>query len=278
MAVLEGNESDLMQLWGLITQLGEQLSQNQIKSVSLYSLTGKMKAQATNVKTGFVLRRFNTDKTKEEYETELERMNATMMTENQGLQHDNKQLNALIKDFEQTLETLMSNFRNRARDVQERELSLIREYESKLIAREEEHSKAELLSNTAISASIAHLSHLLRQLLRSVGGEDVESPNTRVDDDEDREPWSAVTAADYALERDIELARLEKENEELKRMMGLMPPQPRRASADPIRSSSALEVRPIVEAVRAPGVPKPSGVLNSNLGPFGTYKRMRSPG
>jgi hypothetical protein len=35
-------------------------------------------------------------------------MNATMMTENQGLQHDNKQLNALIKDFEQTLETLMS--------------------------------------------------------------------------------------------------------------------------------------------------------------------------
>ena len=35
-------------------------------------------------------------------------MNATMMTENLGLQHDNKQLNALIKDFEQTLETLMS--------------------------------------------------------------------------------------------------------------------------------------------------------------------------
>ena len=52
MAVLEGNESDLMQLWGLITQLGEQLSQNQIKSVSLYSLTGKMKVwfiRSTNV-------------------------------------------------------------------------------------------------------------------------------------------------------------------------------------------------------------------------------------
>lgn len=52
MAVLEGSESDLMQLWGLITQLGEQLSQNQSKSVSLYSLTGKMKVwfiPSTNV-------------------------------------------------------------------------------------------------------------------------------------------------------------------------------------------------------------------------------------
>lgn len=35
-------------------------------------------------------------------------MNASMMAENQGLQHDNKQLNALIKEYEQTLETLMS--------------------------------------------------------------------------------------------------------------------------------------------------------------------------
>jgi uncharacterized protein YpiB (UPF0302 family) len=45
---------------------------------------------------------------KEEYETQLERMNNAMSTENQGLQHDNKQLNALIKEYEQTLDTLMS--------------------------------------------------------------------------------------------------------------------------------------------------------------------------
>lgn len=41
-------------------------------------------------------------------------MNTQMSAENQGLQHDNKQLNALIKEYEQTLETLMTTFRNRA--------------------------------------------------------------------------------------------------------------------------------------------------------------------
>jgi prefoldin subunit 5 len=35
-------------------------------------------------------------------------MNAAITQENQALQHDNKQLNALIKEYEQTLETLMS--------------------------------------------------------------------------------------------------------------------------------------------------------------------------
>lgn len=35
-------------------------------------------------------------------------MNAAMITENIALQHDNKQLNALIREYEQTLETLMS--------------------------------------------------------------------------------------------------------------------------------------------------------------------------
>ena len=46
--------------------------------------------------------------TLEEYDAELERMNASMIAENQALQHDNKQLNALIKEYEQTLENLMS--------------------------------------------------------------------------------------------------------------------------------------------------------------------------
>lgn len=44
----------------------------------------------------------------EEYEAEVENMNTVMTAENQNLQHDNKQLNALIKEYEQTLETLMS--------------------------------------------------------------------------------------------------------------------------------------------------------------------------
>jgi len=44
----------------------------------------------------------------EEYYAELERMNAAIMAENQTLQHDNKQLGVLIKEYEQTLESVMS--------------------------------------------------------------------------------------------------------------------------------------------------------------------------
>lgn len=50
----------------------------------------------------------------DEYNAELERMNAQMTAENNTLQNDNKQLNALIKEYEQTLENVMSTFRTRA--------------------------------------------------------------------------------------------------------------------------------------------------------------------
>jgi hypothetical protein len=46
MAIMEGNngnETDLMQLWAVITELGEQLSQNRAMSVSLYGLAGNIK-------------------------------------------------------------------------------------------------------------------------------------------------------------------------------------------------------------------------------------------
>lgn len=48
------------------------------------------------------------------YDAELERMNASLSVENQGLLHDNKQLGALIKEYEQTLENVMGAFRTRA--------------------------------------------------------------------------------------------------------------------------------------------------------------------
>lgn len=41
-------------------------------------------------------------------------MTNAIAAENQALQYDNKQLNLLIKEYEQTLETLMTTFRKRA--------------------------------------------------------------------------------------------------------------------------------------------------------------------
>lgn len=43
MVVLNNDETDVMQLWSIITQLGEQLSQNQAMSVALYTTAGKVK-------------------------------------------------------------------------------------------------------------------------------------------------------------------------------------------------------------------------------------------
>ncbi|THV05213.1 hypothetical protein K435DRAFT_713147 [Dendrothele bispora CBS 962.96] len=227
MTIIEG-ENDLTHLWSIILELSEQLNQNRSLSVSLYTQAGNVKSQATHSQTGFVLRRFNLDKTKEEYEAELERMNNAMAAENQGLQHDNKQLNSLIKEYEQTLDTLMKSFRNRAKDVQERELSLVREYETKLLEMEEENATRDLAASTAISESLSKMSHLLRQCLRAQGGEEPKDFDARRKKSKfvhEREPWttSDATQAEWALEREIELARLEKENEELRRMLGLLP-------------------------------------------------------
>lgn len=132
----------------------------------------------------------------------------------------------------------------RQNDVQERELALSREYESQLLARQEECESQDLGSSTMVYQSLGRISRVLRQLLRSQGGELSEpSPTSPSEPDavppphmDVREPWTtlaarepwtapAVTGADHAMEREIELARLEKENEELRRMLGVAPPQ-----------------------------------------------------
>lgn len=48
------------------------------------------------------------------FESELERMNAQIIIENQTLLQENKQLSVLLKEYEGTMETIMSKFRNHA--------------------------------------------------------------------------------------------------------------------------------------------------------------------
>ena len=50
----------------------------------------------------------------EEYNDALEKMNNQMSAENYVLMNENKQLGALIKEYEQTLESVMAAFRVRA--------------------------------------------------------------------------------------------------------------------------------------------------------------------
>jgi hypothetical protein len=48
----------------------------------------------------------------ETFETNSERVNAQTIIENQTLLHENKQLSLLLKEYEQTLETVMNKFRS----------------------------------------------------------------------------------------------------------------------------------------------------------------------
>lgn len=47
----------------------------------------------------------------EVFEEELEKLNSQFQIENQNLSNDNKQLSVLVKEYEQTLESVMSKFR-----------------------------------------------------------------------------------------------------------------------------------------------------------------------
>jgi len=260
-------DQEMNRLLPIIADLSEQLNQHRAAAASLHAQAGGIKSQAIHSQTGFVLRRFNQDKPKDEYDAELERMNAVMSAENQGLQHDNKQLNALIKEYEQTLETLMTTFRNRAHEVQEHEINLIRDYESALIAKETEVMSEDLSANMVFSASLSRLGQNLRNTMRTLSGEE---PPEVVGD------LAAVTAADWALERETELARLEKENCELRKMLGVdvdKSPTVEQQQFPIAPDSSRTTAFPSIIRNQRRILGGPSGTV----GPYGTYKR-RVPG
>lgn len=111
------------------------------------------------------------------------------MLENQHLQHENKNLNALLKEYESTLEQVMGKFRGIAVCVhmymrtrhysadkqhasQQHDLSLHSYYSSLLQTLQTAHSSAHLHDDTSLSLLLNRLSTLLRSALRSLGGED----------------------------------------------------------------------------------------------------------
>ncbi|PCH39765.1 hypothetical protein WOLCODRAFT_116172 [Wolfiporia cocos MD-104 SS10] len=333
MAIMDSSngDQDIMHVWSLLSEVSEQLSQNRSTAVSLHTLASEIKTQAIHSQTGFVLRRFNLDKPKEVYDAELERMNAAMSAENQTLQNDNRQLNALIREYEQTLENLMSSFRSRAFEVQERELALMRAYEQVIIQRETEALEAALAADSDRSESLARVGRLLRVVMRKLNGEDVKvcealtstealgrsaqagpsrlpssatlgaaasggdqadpadttpenAPTDGADPELDPETSSnedpdmlqrRLAAAEWALERESELARLERENEELRNLLnGIWNPEAAASRAAIPRSeinvpSESGRMSPAELSVRASQL----GGRPGTVGPFGTYKR-----
>ena len=123
-------------------------------------------------------------------------------------------------------------------------MAVIRDFESRILSLQDEDSTKRLIASTAQSESLARLSRSFRQFMRSVGGEDADRTSTNHSPKSDFESWSTVSSnAEWALERDCELARLEKENEELRKMLG-------------------VEVRNSVEGRNASELPRLASVLS----------------
>ncbi|GAC95382.1 hypothetical protein PHSY_002957 [Pseudozyma hubeiensis SY62] len=169
MTMMDGD--DMQRLWSLIEDLTNQLQANRQLCESLQQQADQLRGQAIHSGTGFALRRFNIDLSKEKFESELEALNAHLVKENLGLSHENKQQAVLLREYENTLETVMAKFRSFSHSTQQHTLQLTQHYE--LLLAQTTHNAAEqtLAAETAFSGTLSHLGGLVRRAMQSLDGE-----------------------------------------------------------------------------------------------------------
>ncbi|TRM61521.1 hypothetical protein BD626DRAFT_501290 [Schizophyllum amplum] len=206
-------DHELARVWQLVTQLSEQLAVNQNFTATLQSQVDALKAEAAEAGVNLHLRRFNTDISKETFESELERTSAQIIIENQTLLHENKQLASLLKEYETTIHSphAYSSLTLPQIAAQQHELTLTRHYETLLITRESQFVPTDLSSNANMARSFYRLSHHLRNLIRSLAGDDPDAGS----------PEEDLLTLDWASEREVEIARLAAENDLLRQSLGI---------------------------------------------------------
>jgi len=140
----------------------------------------------------------------------------------------------------------------------------------------------------ALSSSISTLGKNLRRALRALDGEDTPESG------DERDDMAVLAGSEWALDRECELARLEKENAELRRMLGLEVEVEQTSislsnlsaagstsdqSGQGQRSQIGEGMKPTVTlTVPGKGPQKILGGTPGSVGPFGTFKRMRLAG
>jgi len=141
----------------------------------------------------------------------------------------------------------------------------------------------------AFSSSISTLGKNLRKALRALDGEDAP------ENGDERDDMGSPTASEWALDRECELARLEKENTELRRMLGLEVEVEQTSislsnlsaagsasdqSGQGQRSQIGEGAKPLTTTLTGAGKgpQKILGGTPGSVGPFGTFKRMRLAG
>jgi hypothetical protein len=107
--------------------------------------------------------------------------------------------------------------------AQQHELTLARHYEVLLLSREgTNRMDLDLTNNSNMNAALQRLSQNLRVLLRSIGGDGADELSANEGQSgEDEGSHELDGREDWAVEREYEITRLEKENEELRRMLGI---------------------------------------------------------
>ncbi|SPO31282.1 uncharacterized protein UTRI_05907_B [Ustilago trichophora] len=241
MTIMDGD--DMQRLWSLIEDLTNQLQANRQLCESLQQQADQLRGQAIHSGTGFALRRFNTDLSKEKFESELEALNAHLVKENLSLSHENKQQAVLLREYENTLETVMAKFRSFSHSTQQHTLQLTQHYESLLAQTTHNAAEQTLAAETAFSGTLTHLGGLVRRAMQSMDGEVSDDED---DEDEHGRPPRKTTRgwiqdpkwygsggytgkttdpvalrADEALEQLTEEERLRLENDTLRELLGL---------------------------------------------------------
>ena len=121
---------------------------------------------------------------------------------------------------------------------------------------------------------------MLRHLMRILHGEDPEGTHTPEAKHRDMEEFNFEENEDWSLERDCELARLERENAVLRRMLGMevheIDPNTKWNIADSPADHSRLSVSHLGANKHVPQPPhlqrRILGGTAGPVGPYGTYK------
>lgn len=244
MTVMDGD--DMQRLWSLIEDLTNQLQANRQLCESLQQQADQLRGQAIHSGTGFALRRFNTDLSKEKFESELEALNAHLVKENLSLSQESKQQAMLLREYENTLETVMAKFRSFSHSTQQHTLQLTSHYESLLAQTTHNAAEQTLAAETAFSGTLTHLGGLVRRAMQSLDGEGSDDEEDGEGQEEGGRPrkskrsgwvqeqkWygsggytgkttdPVALRADEALEQLTEEERLRMENDTLRELLGL---------------------------------------------------------
>ncbi|PVG04556.1 hypothetical protein CPB86DRAFT_692530 [Serendipita vermifera] len=235
-------EQEIHRIWMLISELSDQLAQNNRVAADLHAQIQTLKEQADSNSKTTPLHRYNTDVSTELFDSELERSTVALIMENQGLLQENKQLTTLLTEYESTLETVMTKFRQHAQIVADKRSALRVHYEH-VLATGEGQSSTQTYNLFTLQQSMERLRKLLDLAIKNESGQGedadpaqsntsqagIQNPEEGDNAGQEQTEGTLNTAlegltdgVDWAMEREAEIARLTKENQEIRKELGIL--------------------------------------------------------